>query len=358
MVRSLTAFTVSSVLLLAPSLSQHDETAEASRLLSSAAQAGLDHAGRAGRPGHTLTSAALPGAAPANGDRAVDLRLDVDVGFGTSVNLEPDVDVTSPPAIASFGFGAQTSFFPSDSPRELVLSFDDGPDLKFTPIVLDELDRRGVKAIFFVTGHRLVGDRPEDFARRELVRKIAAHGHLVANHTMSHRNLCRFPDDLAAEIDGNGEMIAAATGVRPLLFRAPYGARCPRLEAALAERQLVSVGWNLDPQDWKSNSAAEVLGYLQARLARLEGRGILLLHDTHPASVFALGPLLDWIARENRRAERDDRPPIRLRDYAVFLPKRPLPVTGLGTLVTSLLGRLPPAAAAGSPWIDSGHGVN
>jgi hypothetical protein len=128
------------------------------------------------------------------------------------------------------------------------------------------------------------------------------------------------------------------------IFRAPYGARCPRLEAALAERQLVSVGWNLDPQDWKSNSAAEVLGYLQARLSRLEGRGILLLHDTHPASVFALGPLLDWIARENRRAERDERPPIRLRDYAVFLPKRPLPVTGLGTLVTSLLGALPSPA--------------
>ena len=45
-----------------------------------------------------------------------------------------------------FGFGAFTGFHPSDYPRELVLSFDDGPDLKFTPLVLDELERRGSKS--------------------------------------------------------------------------------------------------------------------------------------------------------------------------------------------------------------------
>jgi peptidoglycan/xylan/chitin deacetylase (PgdA/CDA1 family) len=237
---------------------------------------------------------------------------------------------------AAFGYGALTGFYPSDAPRELVLSFDDGPDLKFTPLVLDELDRRGLKAIFFITGHRVVGDRPEDLARRELLQKIAAHGHLVANHTMSHRNLCRDIDQVAAEIDGNAEVIAAATGVRPLLFRAPYGARCHSLEAALAERELVSVGWNLDPQDWRNPTSEEILAYLEAKLTRLEGRGILLLHDTHPASVFALGPLLDWIARENVRAVAAHRPPIVMRDYSAFLPARPIPQTSLGAVVASV----------------------
>lgn len=254
------------------------------------------------------------------------------------------------PAPVAFGFGALTGFHPSDSPRELVLSFDDGPDLKFTPLVLDELDRRGLKAIFFVTGHRVVGDRPEDLARRELLHKIAAHGHLVGNHTMSHRNLCQqSPSDAAAEIDANAEVIAGATGVRPILFRAPYGARCRSLEAALAARELVSVGWNLDPQDWRNPSSEEILAYLQARLARLEGRGILLLHDTHPASVFALGPLLDWIARENRRAVAEKRAPIVLRDYSVFLPNRRVPPTAIQAVLERMAQGLPSAPAPLGP---------
>jgi peptidoglycan/xylan/chitin deacetylase (PgdA/CDA1 family) len=244
---------------------------------------------------------------------------------------------TGPQAMPAFGFGALTGFYPSDAPRELVLSFDDGPDLKFTPLVLDELERRGLKAVFFITGHRVIGDRPEDLARRELLHKIASRGHLVANHTLSHRNLCKVPEETATEIDGNAEVIAAATGVRPLLFRAPYGARCHSLESALAARELVSVGWNLDPQDWRNPTSEEILAYLEARLTKLEGRGILLLHDTHPASVFALGPLLDWIARENRRAVAEHRPPIVLRDYSAFLPSRPIPSTGLEAVVASVV---------------------
>jgi peptidoglycan/xylan/chitin deacetylase (PgdA/CDA1 family) len=242
-------------------------------------------------------------------------------------------------APAAFGYGTHTGFYPSLSPRELVLSFDDGPDLKFTPLVLDELDRRGLKAIFFVTGNRVVGDRPEDLARRELLGRIAAHGHMVANHTMTHRNFCLIEDDAeaAAEIDENAEVITQATGVRPLLFRAPYGARCHKLEAALAARSLVSVGWNIDPQDWRNPTSEGILEYVQARLNRLQGRAIMLLHDTHPASVFALGPLLDWIARENHLAERAGRPPIVLRDYSVFLPERPLPRLGIVAVTAAVL---------------------
>jgi peptidoglycan-N-acetylglucosamine deacetylase len=277
--------------------------------------------------------------------RVPDAAADPEANDGAR-NLDADV--------GAFGFGTRTGFYPSDEPRELVLSFDDGPDLKFTPLVLDELDRRGLKAIFFVTGHRVIGDRPEDLARRELLGRIAAHGHMVANHTMTHRDLCQAPNEAAAEIDENSEVIAQATGVRPLLFRAPYGARCRTLEAALAARQLVSVGWNLDPQDWRNPTSEEILTYLQSRLARLKGRGILLLHDTHPASVFALGPLLDWIARENRVAVRAGQAPIVLRDYSVFLPARPAPRTGIATVIRSVaqivMANVAPRTASFSPF--------
>src|SRR5262249_51308406 len=121
--------------------------------------------------------------------------------------------VREPVSLWSPGHGPHTAFQPATAPRELPLSFDDGPDLSGTTLIIEELDRRGLKAIFFVTGWRLTGRRPEDIARRDLVRKIAAHGHLVANHTMSHHDLCQNPDEQAAEIDGNTELIAETTGV-------------------------------------------------------------------------------------------------------------------------------------------------
>jgi peptidoglycan/xylan/chitin deacetylase (PgdA/CDA1 family) len=257
-------------------------------------------------------------------------------------------DITAEPAAAPRTVTASRAPIAAPRPgpaRELLLSFDDGPDLKGTPLILDELDRRGLKAVFFVTGWRLAGERPEDVARRDLVRKIAAHGHLVANHTMTHKNLCQNPDAQAAEIDGASEVVAQVTGVRPLLFRAPYGAFCRSLGAALAQRGLPAVGWTLDPQDWRSPDPKGMLDYMTGKLARLGSsptttRAILLMHDTHLAAVNALGPLLDWIARENHRAAREGRAPITLIDYRTLLPDRPVRRTGIETIVAYLAGEV------------------
>jgi peptidoglycan-N-acetylglucosamine deacetylase len=241
------------------------------------------------------------------------------------------------------GHGARTAFYPSTSPRELLLSFDDGPDLSGTPLILQELDRRGIKAIFFVTGWRLMGRRPEDIARRDLVRKIAAHGHLVANHTMTHPDLCQNPAAQATEIDDNTELIAQTTGVRPLLFRSPYGAFCRSLEQTLAMRELPDIGWNIDPQDWKHDDEDAVFAYLTNKVQQLQGRGIMLFHDTHSASVHALPRFLDWLVRENERAVRERRDPVKMIDYRVVVPQRPMVASGLPELVGALF-----ADAAGS----------
>ena len=221
--------------------------------------------------------------------------------------------------------------------RELVLSFDDGPDLEGTPLILDELDRRGLKGIFFVTGWRFAGQRPEDLARRDLVRKLAAHGHLVANHTFTHHDLCRNPDERDKEIDTNSALIEATTGIRPLLFRAPYGGFCHGLEVALTARELPDIGWNLDPQDWNNRTEEDVFKYLVDKISRLRGRGILLLHDTHLASVRALPRMLDWLARDNERAVAEGRPPVKIIDYGVLVPRRPMAETGLERIVGDLV---------------------
>lgn len=254
-----------------------------------------------------------------------------------------DEPLDLPVEFHSPGHGPRTKFQPATAPRELLLSFDDGPDLSGTPLILEELDRRGIKAIFFVTGWRLTGHRPEDIARRDLVRKIAAHGHLVANHTMSHHDLCKNPEEAAAEIDGNTELITQTTGVRPLLFRSPYGAFCRSLEATLAARGLPDIGWNIDPQDWKHDDEEAVFEYLTRKVSQLRGRGILLMHDTHSASVHALPRFLDWLARENGRAVRAHRAPVRVIDYGALLPRYRMTASGLPELVGALV-----ADAAGS----------
>jgi peptidoglycan/xylan/chitin deacetylase (PgdA/CDA1 family) len=257
--------------------------------------------------------------------------------------LSPRDSDAAPLLVSAPGHGPHARFQPAASPRELLLSFDDGPDLKGTPLILEELDRRGLKAIFFVSGGRCMGTRHEDLARRDLLRKIASHGHLVANHTLSHRNLCVNPGDQASEIDGNAEIIAQATGVRPSLFRAPYGAFCRSLEAALEAREMVDIGWNLDPQDWKNNTPERVFNYLTAKLSRLHGRGILLMHDTHAATVHALPQVLDWLTRENRRAVKDGRPPIQIIDYRSVLPARAMAESGLELIVGRFITDLAPA---------------
>jgi peptidoglycan/xylan/chitin deacetylase (PgdA/CDA1 family) len=213
--------------------------------------------------------------------------------------------------------------------RSLLLTFDDGPDLVGTSLILDELTRRGVKAVFFVNGHHIVRDRPEDLARRDLLRKLATHGHLVGNHTMNHKNLCQEREAIAPEIDGASEIIAYATSVRPLLFRSPYGARCRELDRALAEREVIQVGWNMDPQEWRGEDEDAIVKYTTAGLRRAKGPVILLLHDKNVLGVRALTRILDFVDGENARATREGGKPIRLVDYRVLLPAPELPETGI-----------------------------
>jgi peptidoglycan/xylan/chitin deacetylase (PgdA/CDA1 family) len=224
--------------------------------------------------------------------------------------------------------------------RSLLLTFDDGPDLVGTPLILDELTRRGLKAVFFVNGHHIVRGRPEDVARRDLLRKLATHGHLVGNHTMNHKNLCQERDSMAAEIDRASEIIAYATGVRPLLFRSPYGARCRDLDRALAEREVIQVGWNMDPQEWRGEEEDAIVKYATRVLGHAQGPVILLLHDRNLAAVHALGRILDFVDGENARAVHDGADPIRVVDYRVFLPAQTLPETGLELWVGSCVSSL------------------
>jgi hypothetical protein len=125
-----------------------------------------------------------------------------------------------------------------------------------------------------------------------------------------------------------------------MLFRSPYGARCRALDRALAEREMIQVGWNLDPQEWQGEDEDAIVAHATVGLRRATGPVILLLHDRSVAAVHALARILDFVDAENVRADRTGKAPIRLVDYRVLLPPEPLAESGLAGWGRSFLSSL------------------
>jgi peptidoglycan/xylan/chitin deacetylase (PgdA/CDA1 family) len=200
---------------------------------------------------------------------------------------------------------------------EVLFTFDDGPDDKITPRILDALHRHGVQAVFFVAGWRLRGRRDIAERRREVARDLLAAGHMIGNHTVNHVKLCSIEiEEGALEIDDNARLLAQFANMPVTFFRVPYGSRCRRVDTLLGERGLHHLHWDMDPHEYLTQSATDSVEYLIEQLRRLQGRAVILLHDTQPTTARTLPAILDWIALENERRVRDGERPIRILSYA------------------------------------------
>jgi peptidoglycan/xylan/chitin deacetylase (PgdA/CDA1 family) len=161
-----------------------------------------------------------------------------------------------------------------EGPGCIALTFDDGPNPVDTPKLLDLLREKGVKATFFV-----VGKRADQYP--EIVRRAWEEGHLIANHTWSHRLLFCFlmPARLRTEIERGTESVRRICGFRPRSFRSPVGMRHALLQPYLREAGMEYVSWSIrscDTLTWNS-------GVLARRILRQAASGdIILLHDHLP----------------------------------------------------------------------------
>ncbi len=207
---------------------------------------------------------------------------------------------------------------------ELVFTFDDGPDERYTPEVLDLLKQHHIQAIFFWVGHRVMTHARVRERRRELVRRAVREGHIVATHTIDHLHLCQLSTAQAAyQIDGARKVYAELTGLPTgPLFRTPYGDRCRKLLELLAERGLTHVHWDIDPMEWTDHDSKRVAGYLKHKIANLRGRAVVLIHDTHYASAKALPIVLDFLDAENQRRVARGKPPIRVVSGSELVAER------------------------------------
>jgi len=150
------------------------------------------------------------------------------------------------------------------------LTFDDGPDPRWTPAVLDALAAHGLRATFFVVGRSAQ-------AHAALLRRVTEAGHALGNHTWSHRHpwtLARA--DAVREVVQAAQAIADAAGAPPRLFRPPFGRRRPCMSAAAAEMGARTVMWSRSAVDW--GPLANPAG-IARRLARVRDGETILLHD-------------------------------------------------------------------------------
>lgn len=179
-------------------------------------------------------------------------------------------------------------------PREVVLTFDDGPIAPYTNRVLDILSANCVKATFFLVGRHTAHDP-------ETARRVHAEGHTIGNHSQNHSlHFHQLGEPRAEhELDNGMRTIKAALGDSAALapfFRIP-GLNRTRAIEKYAQAHEMSV-WSSDTlaDDWTRISAREVL---RRALMRLEakGRGILLLHDIQPRTVLMLPSLLAELKR-------------------------------------------------------------
>lgn len=175
-------------------------------------------------------------------------------------------------------------------PRLVALTFDDGPDPRWTPQILDVLRAKNVRATFF-----MVGDYAR--ARPDLVRRVAAERHRIATHSMSHPDLLRVSDAVERrQIVDSADLldrIAGAGTVR--CFRPPYGNHDATTVRAAKERGLATIMWSRDGQDWSQPGVDTIVqGNLDTRFDG--GRGVVVLHDggaRRAQTVAALPKLID-----------------------------------------------------------------
>jgi len=174
--------------------------------------------------------------------------------------------------------------------HEVVITFDDGPLPPYSNIILDTLASQCVKATYFLIG-RMAREYPS------IVRRIYNAGHTIGTHTENHPlALQRLPlRRIGSEVESGIASVDAALGNPKALspfFRIPGLARTNAIDNYLASKALVTWSADVVADDWFRHITAKTI--VQRAMQRLEakGRGILLLHDIHPATALALPTLL------------------------------------------------------------------
>ncbi len=176
--------------------------------------------------------------------------------------------------------------FKTDNKKYIALTFDDGPHYKYTSLLLDGLKERNVKATFFVLGC----NAEKNYS---LLKRMADEGHLIGNHTYSHKNLYRLKETkIKEEIDKTNQIIEAITGKMPKYFRPSYGNYNGKI---LKLANMEAILWNVDSLDWKIKNSKRITYRV---INKVNDGSIILMHDIYKSSVNAALLIIDKLQQE------------------------------------------------------------
>lgn len=264
-------------------------------------------------PGFSQSEAPAPPApAPDNVLEAVPAKPDGTTPPGPAAPPAASTDPAAPPPVPAAGVEpilaeapAQTNSAPAATAtagakisyssctvegNQVAITFDDGPHATNTPRLLDILKQKGVRATFFVVGQN-AAEYPE------ILKRIVAEGHELANHSFSHPVLASLSEGaLREQLDKTHQAVLKATGVTMKLMRPPYGAlNNPQRAWVHAHFGYRVILWDVDPLDWKVRDAAKVE---QAIVSRAHAGSIILAHDIHKTTVDAVPETLDQLLQK------------------------------------------------------------
>lgn len=171
----------------------------------------------------------------------------------------------------------------------IAITFDDGPDEMVTSQLLKILDKHNAKATFFCIGSKVNPNKA-------IVESIINKGHIIGNHSFFHANYFDLlsSERMMKEIELTNNDIYKITGVKPLLFRPPFGVTNPPLRKALNNAGMTSIGWSLRTFDTVKDPD-QVLEKIKNNT--LPG-DIVLFHDTLEFIPQVVDKYLDWIKEQ------------------------------------------------------------
>lgn len=170
--------------------------------------------------------------------------------------------------------------------KEIAISFDDGPAENYTPEILELLNKNNVKAAFFCIGLRVEKNEA-------LLKQIHDQGHIVGNHSYSHHPIIDlFPTEkICRDLSQMDEATVKAIGVKPKLFRPPYGVTNPMVRKAVINGKYIPIGWSIRSLDTIIKDKQKLFN----RIADIKPGDIVLFHDTSKTTMDILQTFIDHV---------------------------------------------------------------
>jgi peptidoglycan/xylan/chitin deacetylase (PgdA/CDA1 family) len=173
-------------------------------------------------------------------------------------------------------FGHYRNHGPRDDKR-IALTFDDGPSRPSSERLLDTLGELGVSATFFAVGS-MARHHPD------IVERAHRQGHVIGNHSIDHKRKDALAPRGGDHIDEAQDILRGIVGEKPRLYRPPWGWLAPWEARRVTRRGMVSIGWDVYPDDWMVPEVPAAV-IAEQIIARVKPGSIVLLHDGRAVDV-------------------------------------------------------------------------